>query len=150
MIWKGVVVNETEKENVTEGIVDVVDQAVDLENDVVTVEGIGQDQGIGIGPLSRIKGRDQRKEDGDRGLILERKGEVVTFSYLYYRSSFPNKSPIVHSVFTKLWCMAINLAIFIYQRRRSRSRESKEHDRMDRDYTNGSSKSKNDRDVSPT
>ena len=87
MIWKGVVVNETEKENVTEGIVDVVDQAVDLENDVVTVEGIGQDQGIGIGPLNRIKGRDQRKEDGDRGLILERKGEVVTFSYLYYRSS---------------------------------------------------------------
>jgi len=76
MIWKGVVVNETEKENVTEGIADVVDQEVDPENDVVTVEGIGQDQGIGIGPLSRIKGRDQRKEDGDRDLILEREGDV--------------------------------------------------------------------------
>ena len=82
MIWKGVVVNGTEKENVTEGIVDVVVPEVDLENDVVTVEGRGQDRGIGIGPLSRIKGRDQRKEDGDRDLILEREGEVVIFSYL--------------------------------------------------------------------
>merc|ERR1711981_1463811 len=81
MIWieteKGVVVNVTESGNVTEGIVDVVDQEVDPENDAVTVEEIGQGREIGIDPLSRIKDQDQKKKGGDQDLILERGGDVL-------------------------------------------------------------------------
>ena len=81
MIWiereKGVVVTATEKESVTEGIVDVVDQEVDPENGVVIVEGIDQDHEIGIGLRSLIKDQDRRKEDGDPDLILKREGKML-------------------------------------------------------------------------
>ena len=94
MIWigtkKGVVVNAIENENVTEGIVDVVDQEVDPENEVVTVEEIGQDQGIDIGLLSRIKGQDHRKKDGDRELILEREGKVLNL-FIFIKPHLINK-----------------------------------------------------------
>ena len=141
MIWR-----ETEKsvgeseigiEKEIVGIADAQDPEVGHGTDAEVVEGIDQDPETDIEVLDLTE--DQGQETGGEGhdLIQERKGN--------------NRSSLRCWILVVGFCNLLEIAhfgcnpYFISFRRRSRSRGSRE-----REYTNGSSKSKNDRSESPT
>ena len=121
------------------GIADAQDPEVGLGNDAEVVEGIDQDPETGIEVLDLTEDQGQEKGGEGHDLIQERKGND--------RAGLEQRGEGNVRYFVALLKSHISAVIlnFISFRRRSRSRGSRE-----REYTNGSSKSKNDRSESPT
>ena len=149
MIWR-----ETEKsvgeseigiEKGIVGIADVQDPEVGLVNDAEVVEGIDQGPETDIEVLDLTE--DQGREKGGEGhdLIQERKGNNISSLRCWILVSIVGPCFTCNFVTYLKSYISAEILNFISFRRRSRSRGSRE-----REYTNGSSKSKNDRSESPT
>ena len=122
--------------------VDAVDQEAGLVTEEMEVEDIDHDHEIDIGPLDHIGDQDQEteKEGVVLGPIQGKEGKLRIVECEIFTINLSLGA-----------CLLGISQMFFHQihRRRSRSRGSREHDKKTDNTSNGSSRSKPERDESP-